>query len=53
MAIANPIANLCVVQMSELYPEHVVLTVDENDFRIYRRNKRDVLPLLCPPRGTP
>ena len=46
------LADLCVVRMSELYPEHVVVTVDESDFRIYRRNKRDVLPLLCPPRRT-
>jgi len=44
------LADLCLVRMSELYPQHVVVTVDENDFRIYRRNKRDVLPLLCPPR---
>lgn len=44
------LADLCVVRMSELYPQHVVVTVDESDFRIYRRNKRDVLPLLCPPR---
>lgn len=46
------LADLCVVRMSELYPEHVVVTVDQSDFRIYRRNKRDVLPLLCPPRRT-
>ena len=44
------LADLCLVRMSELYPEHVVVTVDESDFRIYRRNKRDALPLLCPPR---
>jgi uncharacterized protein len=44
------LADLCLVRMSELYPHHVVATMDERDFRIYRRNKRDVLPLLCPPR---
>jgi predicted nucleic acid-binding protein len=44
------LADLCLVRMSELYPQHVVVTVDESDFRIYRRNKRDMLPLLCPPR---
>ena len=43
------LADLCLVRMSELYPRHVVVTVDESDFRIYRRNKREVLPLLCPP----
>ncbi len=35
--------------MSELYPEHVIATV-ESDFRVYRRNKREAIPLLCPPR---
>ena len=44
------LADLCLVRMSELYPRPVVVTVDESDFRIYRRNKRDMLPLLCPPR---
>lgn len=44
------LADLCLIRMSELYPRHVVLTVDETDFRVYRRNKRDVIPLLCPPK---
>jgi hypothetical protein len=44
------LADLCVIRMSELYPRHVVLTVDEEDFRVYRRNKRQAIPLLCPPR---
>jgi hypothetical protein len=26
-----------------------VITVDENDFRIYRRNKREVIPTILPP----
>ena len=43
-------ADLCLIRMSELYPRHVVVTVDENDFRVYRRNKRDMIPLLCPPK---
>ena len=42
------LADLCVVRMSELYPRHVVITVDERDFRVYRRNKRETIPLLCP-----
>ncbi len=46
------LADLCVIRMSELYPRHVVITVDESDFRVYRRNKRDVIPLLCPPKRT-
>lgn len=45
------LADLCLIRMSELYPKHVVITVDEADFRVYRRNKREVIPLLCPPRS--
>jgi predicted nucleic acid-binding protein len=43
------LADLCLIRMSELYPRHTVITVDETDFRVYRRNKREVIPLLCPP----
>jgi uncharacterized protein len=42
------LADLCLIRMSELYLRHVVVTVDRADFRVYRRNKRDVIPLLCP-----
>ena len=46
----NPdLADLCLIRMSELYPRHTVITVDEEDFRVYRRNKREAIPLLCPP----
>jgi len=44
------LADLCLIRMSELYPKHTVITVDEDDFRVYRRNKRDAIPLLCPPK---
>ena len=43
------LADLCLIRLSELYPRHFVITVDEADFRVYRRNKRDVIPLVCPP----
>ena len=43
------LADLCLIRMSELHPRHSVITVDEADFRVYRRNKREVIPLLCPP----
>jgi predicted nucleic acid-binding protein len=43
------LADLCLIRMSELYPRHPVITTDRTDFRIYRRNKRDAIPLLCPP----
>ena len=42
------LADLCLIRMSELYPKHSVITVDR-DFRVYRRNKREVIPLICPP----
>jgi predicted nucleic acid-binding protein len=43
------LADLCLVRMSELYPRHMVITVDD-DFRVYRRNKREAIPLLTPPK---
>ncbi len=46
----NPdLADLCLVRMSELFPQHSVITVDRTDFRIYRRNRREAIPLICPP----
>lgn len=44
------LADLCLIRMSELYPRHAILTIDETDFRVYRRNKREAIPLVCPPR---
>jgi len=41
-------ADLCLIRLSELYPKHDVITVDGNDFRVYRRNKRELIPLICP-----
>ncbi len=43
------LADLCLVRMSELHPRHSVITVDRGDFQVYRRNKREVIPLICPP----
>jgi predicted nucleic acid-binding protein len=43
------LADLCLIRMSELYPRHTVITVDQ-DFRVYRRNKREAIPVLTPPR---
>ena len=45
------LADLCLIRMSELYARLPVLTVDEANFRVYRRNKREVIPIVCPPRG--
>ncbi|MBV9573751.1 MAG: hypothetical protein JOY93_06825, partial [Acidobacteriales bacterium] len=43
------LADLCLIRMTELYPRHTLVTVDQ-DFRVYRRNKREVIPVLVPPR---
>ena len=43
------LADLCLVRMSELFPKHSVLTTDRTDFQVYRRNKREAIPILCPP----
>jgi predicted nucleic acid-binding protein len=42
------LADLCLIRMSELNPHHSVVTVDRTDFRVYRRNKREMIPLVCP-----
>jgi uncharacterized protein len=42
------IADLCLIRMSELHPRHAVITTDVNDFRIYRRNRREAIPLIHP-----
>ena len=44
------LADLCLIRMSELFPRHVVLTTDEADFHVHRRNRRDSIPILAPPR---
>ena len=43
------LADLCLIRMSELYPRHSVITVDREDFSVYRRNKREMIPRICPP----
>jgi predicted nucleic acid-binding protein len=46
----NPdLADLCLVRLSELHPRHSVVTIDRADFKVYRRNKRETIPILCPP----
>jgi uncharacterized protein len=44
------LADLCLIRMSEMYPQHTIVTVDDEDFRVYRRNKREAIPLLTPPK---
>ena len=42
------LADACLVRMSELVSDCVVFTLDSN-FRIYRRHKREKIPLVIPP----
>ncbi|MBI1947756.1 MAG: pilus assembly protein [Deltaproteobacteria bacterium] len=42
------LADLCLIRMSELFRQHAVATVDVADFRVYRRNKREVIPTVAP-----
>lgn len=44
------LADACLVRMTELDPRGVVLTLD-SDFRIYRRNRRQVVPTISPGKG--
>jgi predicted nucleic acid-binding protein len=46
--IPMSLADACLVRMSELTPNAVILTLD-SDFRIYRRHRRQRIPLLIPP----
>lgn len=41
------LADACLVRMSEILPDAVVVTADA-DFRIYRRHERQVVPCLTP-----
>ena len=41
------LADACLVRMAELYDEAAVLTLDA-DFTIYRKNGRQVIPLIAP-----
>jgi len=44
------LADACVVRLSELTKRCQVFTTDYKDFSIYRRNGREMIPLLVPPR---
>jgi uncharacterized protein len=46
------LADVCLIRLSELYPQYPVITTDVRDFRVYRRNRREVIPLIVPPAKT-
>jgi uncharacterized protein len=41
------LADACLVRMSETLADPVILTTDE-DFRVYRRHGRQIVPCLMP-----
>jgi hypothetical protein len=44
------LADVCLIRLSELHPRHPVITTDVRDFRVYRRGRREAIPLIHPPR---
>ena len=44
------LADACLVRMSELDAQTTIITMD-SDFRVYRRNRRQVIPTIMPGRG--
>jgi predicted nucleic acid-binding protein len=42
------LADACIVRMSELMRNARVITLDRQDFAVYRRNGRDVIPIIAP-----
>lgn len=47
--LSKELADLYLIRMSELNPRHSVVTLDQANFRVYRRNKRETMPLVTPP----
>jgi hypothetical protein len=43
------LADLCLIRLSELHPRYPVVTTDLVDFRVYRRGRREAIPLIHPP----
>ena len=43
------LADACLVRLSELFPQAEVVTLDRQDFHVYRRRDRKIVPFLAPP----
>jgi predicted nucleic acid-binding protein len=43
------LADACIVRMTELMRDSQVITLDRADFAVYRRNGRDLIPIITPP----
>jgi predicted nucleic acid-binding protein len=48
--IPMSLADACLVRMSEQISESAILTLDQ-DFKIYRKDKRKVIPVIIPMTG--
>ena len=46
---SRDLADACLVRMSELHPDCVLLTIDTEFRDVYRRHGRQVIPTLLPP----
>ena len=42
------LADLCLIRLSELHPRLPIITTDLGDFRVYRRGRREAIPLIYP-----
>jgi uncharacterized protein len=49
-SVPMSLADACLVRMAELHPESTLLTLD-SDFRIYRKNRYDIIPAIMPENG--
>jgi uncharacterized protein len=43
------LADACIVRMTELMRDCRVITLDRADFAVYRRNGRELIPVIVPP----
>jgi len=43
------LADVCIVRMTELMRDSRVVTLDRADFAVYRRNGRELIPVIAPP----
>jgi len=43
------LADLCLIRLCELHPRYPMITTDLADFRVYRRGRREAVPLIHPP----
>lgn len=46
-SVPMSLADACLVRMAELHLNASVFTLD-GDFRIYRKHRRQMIPLICP-----